>query len=467
MNKKIYSLILWMVAMCTMFSACSDSSVEKTPLQAPVISEGGKTVSSLSFSWSPVEGASQYAYELYDAQGSVVDGCAGITNTTSLLATGLQHNATYTLKVWAYSPVDGNKTTSPIATLTATTNAPTQLNTLSNTEVNAGKRGVTVTWPAVENADTYKYSYTNTDGSVVTGSTDTNSLTLNGLETGDYTLTIVASSNDENYSDSDPFSTTFSFVKAKEVSWTVTGQYYSAALNQYFDAELVSYDDGTYTINKPLGEEGYSFDFVVKDGAVLPADTEEAGWYTFNVSNDYYNYAYFGDGYSSFTGNSTEGQIYFYNYLYYRATDTAVDNASGTYYDYFTWETQSLTIDDICGSYTGVYTNESWGDAEYPYDMTITKTGDNTVSIYNIYGWEDNTVGTVDLEARTITIEPQTWASWYTIADYGDKTKPVVATINSDNTITFSNFGDWYGTSPYYIGSGTKCVMTKKTSSAE
>lgn len=351
MNKKIYSLILLVVAVCTMFCACSDDTVEKTPLQSPVISEGSKTVSSLSFSWSPVEGASQYAYELYNGNNELVDSVAGMTTTTNLLVTGLEHNSTYTLKVWAYSPVDGNKTTSPIATLTATTNAPTQLNTLDNTEVNAGKRGVTVTWPAVENADTYKYSYATSDGSVVTGSTNTNSVTLNGLATGDYTLTIIASSNDENYSDSEPFSTTFSFVKAKEVSWKVTGNYYSAALDKYFEAELICYDDGTYAINKPLGEEGYTFDFVVKDGAVLPADTEEIGWYAFNVSGAYYNYGYFGSGYSSFTGDSTQGQIYFYNYLCNRADDSYADNVSGTYYDYFTWESKTLAIEDLCGTY--------------------------------------------------------------------------------------------------------------------
>ena len=49
-----------------MFTSCSDDDDLKTPLQQPSLMEGVKTVSSIAFSWEPVEGASQYAYELYD-----------------------------------------------------------------------------------------------------------------------------------------------------------------------------------------------------------------------------------------------------------------------------------------------------------------------------------------------------------------------------------------------------------------
>ena len=38
-----------------MFTSCSDDDL-KTPLQQPSLMEGVKTVSSIAFSWEPVEG---------------------------------------------------------------------------------------------------------------------------------------------------------------------------------------------------------------------------------------------------------------------------------------------------------------------------------------------------------------------------------------------------------------------------
>ena len=81
--KRLYDLLLSMVAVCMTFSSCSDDTVTKTPLQVPVVSEGTKTVSTIAFSWTPVEGASQYAYELYDADDRQVSGYGGVTSATS------------------------------------------------------------------------------------------------------------------------------------------------------------------------------------------------------------------------------------------------------------------------------------------------------------------------------------------------------------------------------------------------
>ena len=99
MKKNLYSIFLMMTAIVLSLASCSDDEVAKTPLSPTSISEGAKTVSTLAFSWTPVEGATQYAYELKDEAEDVVLG--GTTNTTSILATGLKVHSTYTLYVWA------------------------------------------------------------------------------------------------------------------------------------------------------------------------------------------------------------------------------------------------------------------------------------------------------------------------------------------------------------------------------
>lgn len=137
-------------------TSCSDDDIVKSPLDATSITEGAKTVSTLSFNWSPVTGATQYAYELTDPNGQVVLG--GITNTTSLLATGLKVNTTYTLNVWSYADIAGDKSTSPIATLQATTNDVVQLAEPQATWEQTSA-GIVLTWPAIEHADYYYILY--------------------------------------------------------------------------------------------------------------------------------------------------------------------------------------------------------------------------------------------------------------------------------------------------------------------
>ncbi len=304
-------LLMAAFLLATTFTACSSDDVVKTQLETPAVTEGSKTVSSLAFNWQPVAGASQYAYELYDADEKVVQG--GVTAATSVVTTGLKPSSTYTLKVWAYSPLNSDKTTSPIATLKATTNAKTPLVKPTPT-AETGNGGVTISWPAVEHADYYKYSYT-VDGEVKTGSVETNSVTLTDLPIGEYTIQIIASSNDENYADSEPISLTFKRTKSE--LWRADGTYTSVALGTSFKATIVAYDDGTYTIDKPFGEEGYSISFTVPEGSteITPVGTASNGYYTFYVSSQYYVSLYTAGGYSEFDGTKEEGDVWFYSYL--------------------------------------------------------------------------------------------------------------------------------------------------------
>ncbi len=204
-------LLMAAFLLATTFTACSSDDVVKTQLETPAVTEGSKTVSSLAFNGSLWQALPSMPTSFtMPMKGSA----GGVTAATSVVTTGLKPSSTYTLKVWAYSPLDSDKTTSPIATLTATTNAKTPLVKPTPT-AETGNGGVTIPpWPAVEHADYYKYSYT-LDGEVKTGSVETNSVTLTDLPIGEYTIQIIASSNDENFADSEPISLTFQRTKSE------------------------------------------------------------------------------------------------------------------------------------------------------------------------------------------------------------------------------------------------------------
>ena len=313
--KKIYSILFLLIAVSLGFSSCSDDDVVKTQLEAPAISSDITKATSLSFNWQPVAGATQYAYELYDANDNRVLG--DMTSGTTLIATGLEPTTTYTLKVWAYAALTGDKSTSPIATLTATTTAQTPLaNPVPS--ASSANGGVTITWPEVENATGYSYHYQDADGKEVSGQTETNSVLLTGLAIGEYTIYITATSSDPEYADSEPIELKFERTKAEV--WRHTGTYTSAALGKSFTATLVHYDDGSYTLENPLGEEGYSISFTIPEGSteITPSTTaDDYGYYSIYLSSKYYVSIYPSGGYSQFTGDEYAGEVWFCSYLYY------------------------------------------------------------------------------------------------------------------------------------------------------
>ncbi|WP_297260974.1 fibronectin type III domain-containing protein [uncultured Prevotella sp.] len=445
-----------------MFTSCSDDDL-KTPLQQPSLMEGVKTVSSIAFSWEPVEGASQYAYELYDTNEQVVLG--GVTNTTSVLTTGLKPKTEYTLKVWAYSPVDGKHSTSPIATITSVTNPQIPLVAPTSAESATGNGGVTITWPAVEHATAYKYTLSNG----TTGETSTNSVTLTSLAIGEYTISIVATSSDETYSDSEPFA--FTFQRTKSELWRKDGVYTAANLpegSNKFNAEIVAYDDGSYTIVSPYGAKGFDISFTVdpESSEIKPIGTESFSGYEYVWVSMQYDLGMFcGNGYSGFEGNKQKGSVWFYAICY----DADGNDVGEGGQDTFTWGGDTeVTVDKLCGTYnahvTGYdYFSSTWElqEVDRTDEVTITKIDDTTVKISNFYGWGEDFTGTVDLDAKTITIQPVLWNTYYTFASIESATAPVVATFANDLTITFQNFTAW-ADGYSYIESDARCEMSQK-----
>ncbi|MGM9733621.1 MAG: fibronectin type III domain-containing protein [Prevotella sp.] len=479
MKKELYRIFLMMTAIVLGLASCSDDDeIAKTPLSPTSISEGAKTVSTLAFSWTPVADATQYAYELKDEAGEVVLG--GTTNTTSVLATGLKVHTTYTLNVWAYAALSGDKTTSPIATLTATTNEVAQLGTPQAVAVeNNGI--INVVWPAVDNAE-YYYVYVDVEESQV-GNTDlatittTTSIALSGLAVGDHTVYVFAMTDDENYSLSEGFK--LSFIKAKNELWRTEANYYCEALNQDFATQVVAYEDGSYAIEGIYGSDE-RIEFYVDTESVIDGIPEIVFTNAYKVNAPYY-YFHAGDytfciyyqrgtGYCGWeNGNRTKGEVWFYTYLYDKD-----DNYLGGGFDDITWGTDeaTLTVDDLVGEYTEVtncwdmtYDWANWTEVtNQESDVAISKVDDTTISIYNFYGWEDNFTAKVDLASRIITVDIKSdWGGYYTFCQYDDPDTPVVGTINDDGTITFSNWTIYYADYQYsYVYSGATSVLTKK-----
>ncbi len=464
--KKIFSILLMLSFVMVGFSSCDDDSdsTEKTPLDSPSVSTDETHVSSLSFSWATVECATQYAYELVDENSNIVTG--GVTSSTSVIVTGLASNTSYTLNVWAFADVAADKTTSPTTSITAKTDAIVPLDQPDPAATTA-KGVVTISWPAVAYAASYKYSYI-ADDELIEGETTTNSVTLSNLAIGEYTITIYAVSGDEAHSDSEPISLTF--TRAKAELWRKSGTYVTSATGASYSAEIVSYDDGSYTIEAPYGEEGYAISFTTTEGSTeitaLDAYYESGGYYYYSVSADgKYVAIYTGSGFSEFSGDSKSGEVKFYAYLY-----DSSDNSIGAGYDDFKWggSSKPITIDQLVGTYSAAvkgsdYFSSDWSvqSVDRTDEVEITANADGTITIHNFYDWGDDFIATVDLNARTISIPATAWATDYTFASITSNSSAVVAVVNADNTITFSDFTAWYG-GYYYINEGTTCVMTKK-----
>ncbi|HBF06195.1 MAG TPA: hypothetical protein DDW28_08940, partial [Prevotella sp.] len=200
----------------------------------------------------------------------------------------------------------------------------------------------------------------------MSGETETNSVTLTGLPIGEYTIYITATSSDEAYSDSEPIALTFKRTKAE--LWRKTGTYTSVGLDKTFSADIVAYDDGSYSIEAPMGEKGYSIDFTVPEGGteILPTATADSyGYYSFYASSQYYVSLYTASGYSEFSGNEYAGEVWFYSYTYDYDGNAVGDGG----YDDFTWS-EGDEIPEGCKAEVPAMLSTTWAQTAPYYNMT-------------------------------------------------------------------------------------------------
>lgn len=272
---RFHSCLLPLLAFAALCAACSDDESTVTELPAPAPEVQGD-YSSLTFSWQPVEGATQYGYQLTDPAGAVVE--ADVTRLTTLTFPSLKAATTYTLEVWAYGPAYSSSGTSPVATLQATTQA---LLSLPAPVVTVSSQGTstTVSWTPVEGAQ--QYSYALAGAGETRGTTTDTVLTFRHLDMGHYTATIRALVDQEGYEPAgEPARQTFQVTVERQELWRVDGTYESAVMGTTHTSTLVAYDDDSYVLLGWYGVEGYDLDFdrngqsIVLDPLLYPYDAE-------------------------------------------------------------------------------------------------------------------------------------------------------------------------------------------------
>jgi hypothetical protein len=441
-------------------SSCEPTEEILPSLDAPQPRLVSSTVSSLTFAWDKVANTTQYTYELLSADGTSVDG--GVTPGLKAEFTGLKDNTTYTFRLMAHPEVlSESYGSSQEAIIAAQTEAIIPLEAPSL--IVDLESGVTVSWFAVDNAAYYIYTCKSDNGTDISGTTTDTSVTLSGLKTGDYMVSVTAYSENEAYSTSETAYSSFSYVETKDEIWRVNGSVDDGAGKTWI-ATLVAWSNGSYTIKNWYGTEGYDLEFYVNSDATITVTnktTSEGYDYVAANADEWIcidtNY-YEGYGaYSSFSGTKLTGEIWFWSY------------ETNGYYD-FVWNSgsgSSLTIDDVVGTYTQKSTGEqifdgyNWTGFTSTNDVTIEKVDDTTVTVTGIMYAGYSLTAKFDAAAATLTFEPQTWLDWYVFCAYDAPTTSVIANI-SDGVITLSGWTAYYTDYSYSYVWSAETVLTKK-----
>ena len=454
-------------------SSCKPEKKDPVKLNAPQPSLSASTINSLAFTWAQVANAAQYTYELLSSDGSQAGN--GSTSGTTAEFTGLKDNTAYTFKVVA-CPATGSEEylESAAGQCVGTTSAITQLST-PVLKVEVAELTATISWNAVANAESYVYSFAADGGA--SGTTAETSVTFE-LDPGKYTFTLYATTKNEAFTDSEKASTEFEITKPeKKEAWSAEGTVSDGA-GKTWESTLVAWEDGSYTIKKWYGTEGYDLEFTVNENTTITVTN-------IVVSEDGYNYVaadadnwiaidtnyYEGYGaYSNFSGDKDSGEVYLWSY------------ETGGWYD-FVWpvgsgdqggdeggdETgESVTVDQLVGTYTQSNTyqfwyNGAWGNYESTNDVIIAKVDDKTVSIEG-FMYATNEGGkvinaTLDSEKGVLTIDPQMLTEYYKLAGQSAETNSVTV-VYKGGTLTFGKWSLWYD--GYAYAYSTKSTLTKK-----
>lgn len=131
------------------------------------------------------------------------------------------------------------------------------------------------------------------------------------------------------------------------------------------------------------------------------------------------------------------------------------------------------SVDDIVGYYTattdgweGITDYSQWTAFSTGHDVTIAKNESGTLTITNLLGLKQTLEASVDVEAKTVTIAPQKYYWYYTLADSADVKKSIVGTIDDEGNIKFTNFNAWYGNNTYFY-TGAEVTLTKQVITEE
>lgn len=452
-------LIAFAAVALSVASSCSDDDAVNTPLSTTAGASGDATYNSLTFRWDKVAGTTQYGYELTDNEGVLV--VRDVTKMNSVRFSNLKPATEYSLKVWSYAAFGSGYASSEPIVLKGTTKSVTKL----ATPVLAFSDFISeyeVSWDAVEGAEAYNYSLSNESGIVDSGSVESCSLTFSDLDNGAYTVIVTATSSSEEYLDSDPASVEFT-VSVTE-SWRVSGTYTSAILGKSWDAVLVAYSNNAYKLLGWYGVEGYNLDFSIND-----SDPDDSF-----LLSEAYEYESTSGCYKVPTGRTDEKSVYVYPWYNYcslsgdkneGAINLCVFGASDYVNDTFVWSgaSTSAPADDFVGTWNVSISgtsmiNDNWSEEDFSYDYTleITKVNDNTVSMEALYFSDDQINLKIDMNNKTLTVDPTTVWDYYTFAGSYSAETPVVAHIQDDGSIVFEEWCAWYNGFTYVYGTTAK-----------
>ncbi len=485
-----YTLSVWAYAplygemSTSKIATLTGTTAATEPLAAPrpeaTVAAGVVTVT-----WEEVPHATSYVYSypVLDKATAETNIVTGETSDTSVTIEGLDLTA-HTFTVYATS-TDEAYTDSPEATVSFTISHD-ELYTVTGkyTSAHLGQTfdvtmvaydDNTYTLFAWYGVDYYNFDFSvNADGVIVPNS----SYALNSL--GDYIIPTGVSSMPEVYISSTNSSTftgnkrqgeihiytcnyesgvdTFVWSPSRQELWRATGTYSSHINGKTYNETLIAYDDGSYTLEPWYGVDGYNLEFKIDNGQFVLTEyygIYDAGyWVNTGLTGDddygFYIWAY--DNYCRLEGNRLAGTLTLYT-----------ESMNGPWgEDVFTWGTsgRDLTIDDLVGEYNFVtkgqeyltdYTN--WYTFEYDGTYKVTKSADDPNSlVFDYFYWYDYPVtGKVDMEAKTITFQPQSMG-YYLFASSDGPDVPVVATFDENLVITFTNWNCWYdfGADGYY-----------------
>ena len=133
----------------------------------------------------------------------------------------------------------------------------------------------------------------------------------------------------------------YDIVTWKKIAWSAPASYYSEALDQTFDATIISYTDGSYTVKGVYGSEEDVLEVTVDNENVIDGIPEvvltnyyyvEDPYYYFHAGKyDFCTYYVKGTGYTGWEGDAEEPCLWFYTYLY------EGENYVGAGYDTVYW----------------------------------------------------------------------------------------------------------------------------------
>ncbi len=430
---------------------CSDNDVVSTPIATPETTVGNSTYNSLSFSWDPIAGATQYAYEFTETESGLLieqDVIAG----TSVSFTGLQPSTSYTLKVKAFGAVYSENGTSAEKVMEARTSDIIQLATPQLT-VTENDGAFIISWNEIEGTESYRYRVVDEEGELMTsGAQSTTSFTCKGYNTGTYKVSVTATTKADGYRNSETAEIEFTVLKVEQ--WRVEGTYTCGVDNSSWKATMISYTDGTYSIKAFYGVEGYDLDFYMdytdpEDTFYLSDSYEvDSDWYVHvptGKSDPATLLAYPWWNASTFEGNESAGEMW----LCYMTDDWT--------YDSFIWES---SVDKFVGTYTASYdgdeylTGDDWTTLAGPASVEITKI-DATTLLISPFIFDDESIEvTYDESTKSLVAQPQTFWEYYTLAGEDESSAPFYGSVEIDSTtgeitITFEGFNAWYGTWSY------------------